>query len=68
MSWIPLIVWAAALVVAAVVLGFCAYEISWKARRMRDDLGKLRGLAERLAQLQADAAAAQQRLTLTSVR
>ena len=27
MLWIPLIAWVAAVVVALVVLGFCAYEI-----------------------------------------
>lgn len=62
MLWIPLIAWLAAVLVAAVILGFCAYEIVWKARRLRRDLERLLGLGESLQQLQGDVAAAQQRL------
>jgi hypothetical protein len=66
--WIPVISWLAAVVVAAVILGFCAYEIVWKARRLQRDLERLRGLGESLQQLQGDVAAAQRRLAGTGVR
>ena len=33
MAWIPIAAWIAALVVALVLLGYCAYEIAWKAKR-----------------------------------
>jgi hypothetical protein len=66
--WIPVISWLAAVVVAAVILGFCAYEIVWKARRLQRDLQRLQGLGESLQQLQGDVAAAQRRLASTGVR
>ena len=50
MLWIPIAAWAGAVLFAAVVLGFCAYEIVWKARRLQSDLA-------RLHQTQADAVA-----------
>ncbi|MGI8761250.1 MAG: hypothetical protein ACR2LF_08160 [Jatrophihabitantaceae bacterium] len=67
MSWIPLAAWLAALVVLVVVLGFCAYELNWKARRLRTDLARLQGLAAQLQQLQGDAAVMQQRLARAGV-
>ena len=42
MNWIPIAAWAGALVFAAVVLAFCLYEVSWKARRLQTDLARLR--------------------------
>jgi hypothetical protein len=66
--WIPVISWLAAAMVAAVILGFCAYEIGWKARRLQRDLERLQGLGESLQQLQGDVAAAQRRLASTGVR
>jgi hypothetical protein len=65
--WIAIIAWLAAVVVAAVVLGFCAYELVWKARRLRADLGQLLGDAESLDQLRGDIAEAQLRLAHTGV-
>ncbi|MDQ2750461.1 MAG: hypothetical protein M3Y44_13195 [Actinomycetota bacterium] len=62
MSWIALIAWIGALVIAAVVLGFCAFEIVWKARRLLRDAGELQADAVALAQLQEHLAAAKQRL------
>ncbi len=50
----PIIAWVAALVLAAVILSFCGYEVWWKARRLQADLARLQALDERLRQLQAD--------------
>ena len=41
MIWIPIAAWAGAVLFAAVVLGFCAYEVVWKARRLQSDLARL---------------------------
>lgn len=62
MSWIPVAAWVAAAVVAVVVLAFCAYEITWKSRRLRTDLATLQRLGTAAAGLQTDVAAAQDRL------
>lgn len=68
MVWIPIAAWAAAVLVAAVVLGFCAYEISWKSKRLQADLRKLQTLADDAAELRAGLAAAQERLAATGLR
>lgn len=68
MVWIPVIAWVSAVVVAAVVLGFCMYEVSWKARRLQSDLQRLSQLGATLNQLQDDLAAAQSRLAHVGVR
>jgi hypothetical protein len=65
--WIAVIAWLAAVVVAVVVLGFCAYELRWKARRLRADLGQLVADAETLDQLRADITEAQLRLAHAGV-
>lgn len=62
MSWIALFAWIGAVVIAAAVLGFCAYEIVWKARRLQGDVRQLQDDGAALAQLQDDLAAAKQRL------
>jgi outer membrane murein-binding lipoprotein Lpp len=59
---VVLFVWIGAVVVAAVVLGFCAYELSWKAKRLRTDLGKLAALSADLETLQRDVSAIQLRM------
>jgi hypothetical protein len=41
MTWIPIAAGAGALVFGIVVLAFCAYEITWKARRLSSDLARL---------------------------
>ena len=41
MIWVPIAAWAGAVLFAVVVLGFCAYEIVWKARRLQSDLTRL---------------------------
>jgi outer membrane murein-binding lipoprotein Lpp len=66
--WIPLLVWLGAVVFALVVLGFCAYEIVWKARRLQSDVQRLMALGVALHELQGDVVAAQQRLARAGVR
>jgi hypothetical protein len=60
--WIPLAAWLIALVVAAGVLGFLGYEITWRIRRLLGELRHLQELGQALAQLQSDATNVQQRL------
>lgn len=62
MEWIPVGAWIGAVVVAIVVLGFCAYELIWKARRLQRDVAQLQSLNTQLADVQSGIAAAQQRL------
>jgi len=59
---IVLFVWIGAAVLAAVVVAFCAYELTWKGKRLRTDLAKLQQLSGDLAQLQIEVAATQQRM------
>jgi hypothetical protein len=63
---IPVIAWIAAVVFAVVVLGFCCYEVTWKARRLRRDIGRLQVQGERADSLQRDIAAVQDRLARAS--
>ena len=44
---------------ALVILGFCAYEIIWKMRRLGRDVETLQGLQVQLSALQAQVATAQ---------
>jgi hypothetical protein len=67
-AWIPIIAWGAALLIAAVLLGFCAYEVSWKAKRLQRDLRSLQGLAEQADELRGQLAQAQERLAATGLR
>lgn len=66
--WVPIAAWGAALVVAAVVLGFCAYEITWKANRLRRDVRTLHADLEALIDLQGQVAAARERAAATGLR
>jgi hypothetical protein len=67
-SWVPLIVWGAALLFGAVILTFCGYEVHWKAGRLRADLERLQALEAPTRQLQADLTAAAQRLAAARSR
>jgi hypothetical protein len=62
---IAVVAWIVALVLAVVVFAFCAYEIVWKARRLRADLAKLQGVTDRLHLMQTDLATVQRRLAGT---
>lgn len=54
MGWLVLGVWIGAVVLAAVVLAFCLYEVLWKSKRLRTDLEQLNRTAARLAELQQE--------------
>jgi hypothetical protein len=66
--WVPIAAWAAAAVVAVVVLGFCAYEISWKAKRLRRDLRTLHAVAGQAAELRGRLAETQERVAAAGLR
>lgn len=65
---IPIVAWAAAGAVAFVLLGFCAYEIVWKANRLRRDVARLHAVADQLTELRAGLTAAQQRAVAARTR
>jgi hypothetical protein len=59
---VAVVAWIAAAVFAAAVLGFCAYELTWKTRRLRGDLDRLAELGTRAAGLRTALTDAQRRL------
>jgi hypothetical protein len=67
-TWIPVTAWAAAIVVAFLALGFCAYEVLWRVRRLRRELVHLRTLGDDLAQLRTGAAGLRGRLARAGAR
>lgn len=62
MSWIPVVVWIAAVVAALPVVGYCAYEVTSKSRRLRREMVRLQVVSERVHKLRADASAMRQRV------
>lgn len=66
MQWVVIGAWIGVLVFAAVIIGFCAYELIWKARRLRRDLASFLEVGGRAQQLRAEAVAVQQRLARTT--
>jgi hypothetical protein len=66
--WIPIGAWIAAAVIAVVLLGFCTYEIAWKTKRLRADLGELQALADQLHDLRGELVVTQERLAATGLR
>jgi hypothetical protein len=68
MVWIPIAAWGAAVLAALVLLGFCAYEISWKTKRLRGDLRELQVVAARLTELRGRVAETQERVAATGLR
>ena len=65
MQWAPIGAWIGVAAFAVVILGFCAYELSWKARRLKGDLAAFMELGARAQQLQVEAATLQERLART---
>lgn len=61
MPWVAW-VWVGVVVVAAVLLSFCGYEVAWKAKRLRRDVERLGEVSVRVQDLQAQAVALQDRL------
>lgn len=68
MPWIPISAWIAAVVVAIAVFGFCAYEIVWKANRLRADLRRLETLNEQMRGLQHRLEQTQERISASGLR
>jgi hypothetical protein len=66
--WIPISAWIAAAGIAVVLLGFCAYEIMWKAKRLQADLRELQTLADQLRHLRGELVVTQERLAATGLR
>jgi hypothetical protein len=66
--WVPIGAWCGAALLTAVVLGFGAYEVAWKANRLRADLRRLQARADELAALQLRLAEAQERLGAAGLR
>jgi hypothetical protein len=66
-SWVPIAAWIAALVIALVVLGFCAFEILWKARRLRADIAGLQSVSAQLDELTHELDTTQQRLAAARI-
>lgn len=62
MGWVVGGVWIGAGAVAVVVLTFCLYEITWKARRVRSGLDRLRLLGDQLADVQRELHVVQRRV------
>jgi hypothetical protein len=60
--WIPIGAWIFAALLMVVILGYCGYEISWKANRLRGDLAQAEDDAKRLDGLRAHLIDARQRL------
>ncbi len=57
------IVWGAALLLAAVVLGYGGYELAWKSRRLQRDLAQFDALKQQAQRLQGEVEAARHRVT-----
>jgi hypothetical protein len=65
------IAWSAiggAVLIGIVILGFCVYELSWKAQRLRRDLSGLSRLSNELQTTQRDLMLLRDRLRTTSLR
>jgi hypothetical protein len=67
MVWIPIVAWAAAAVLAVVVLGFYAYEISWKATRLQRDIRGLNAVAGDLQSLRGKLEETRERLAASGL-
>jgi hypothetical protein len=52
-GWIVVAAWSFAVVLAAVLLGFAAYELHWKRARLAHDLSLLQADGQRLDELSA---------------
>lgn len=59
--WVIVAVWGFALALAAVVLGFAAYEVIWKARRLEREQRRLAELVVKLSAVTTDLQAAGER-------
>jgi hypothetical protein len=62
------IAFAAALVFGIVLIGFCAYELVWKSKRLARDLAGLQRLSQDLLRARAELDAIAGRLQATARR
>jgi hypothetical protein len=62
-----ILAWVFAIVAALIILGFCAYELTWKLRRLRTDAEKLERTVDALGALQVQLTTLQQRAAKTDV-
>ncbi len=67
MVWIPIVAWIVAVVLAAVIVAFTAYELHWKSGRLQQDLAKLIGLGAQAQQVQTELDAARERAAAVAV-
>ncbi len=65
---IVVLVWVGALVAALLILGFCAYELAWKLRRLRRDALALQATTAQLNTMQLELRRAQERVALLRAR
>jgi Tfp pilus assembly protein PilN len=65
---IVVLAWVGALVAALLVLGFCAYELAWKLRRLRRDALTLQTTTAELKTMQVQLRLAQERVALLRTR
>jgi hypothetical protein len=56
------LVWVLAVVVTLILLGFCVYEVNWKARRLLADANRLGRTVEELTAVQGRLSAIQHRI------
>lgn len=49
-----ILAWVAAALMTLVVLGFCAYELTWKLKRLRVDADRLQGTIRDLSAMQVE--------------
>jgi hypothetical protein len=61
-GWIVIGAWIFAALVTIVVLGYCGYELAWKAKRLRGDLAAVQADAQQLDRLRVRLATAQRRV------
>lgn len=62
---VVVLVWVFVVVASVIILGFCAYEIHWKAARLRADADRLEQTIVDLTALQARLAETQRRAATT---
>jgi len=58
-----ILAWIFAVLAAAVVLGFCAYELRWKADRLHSDAAHLQRTVGELKSLQARLGGVRERIS-----
>jgi hypothetical protein len=59
-AWIA---FGVALVVVALVLGYCGYQVAWRAARLRADLAQLKPIIDGLQAVAADTRTIQARIS-----